>query len=318
MIRQECLIIGWSGHANVIDNMYTIRAVAVGVSHCRHHAGRNRHSSRAVSTRPPRITHSRARLIPAPGGWVAASHPGTRPAVPLVWSGGGRRPLSRCHGRFGRSGQRLAGRVGSLTASRLCVWVARPIDVQIGMAIVYLVCVIILVRITWLSGPASRSLWRDATDPKSWAYDLNDPNKMNTAKSRSLTSYLLLPRPHELFARFWIIPLAWLVAAGSQWGSGDVSLVRLLEAVVVMACFEMLIYQARYIVNDIRSIDTDSSFSSYKQKSRFPTRSSTGNSCQLLQARPQCTNNQPWFKHVSTCHWPKGSWRFGKNTRRTR
>lgn len=70
-------------------------------------------------------------------------------------------------------------------------------------------------------------------------------------RSRSLLSYLLLPRPHEV-TKWLFMPIAFTVTA---WAAG--SFARWQDLIFTWIIFEYLIYQARYQVNDIRGISEE-------------------------------------------------------------
>jgi hypothetical protein len=158
-----------------------------------------------------------------------------------------------------------------LSTTFLSLWIARPIDLQVIMGGVYLTAIIVVLRLTWLGGSGARRLWREATLPESWRPDslngsTSDDEQVNS-RPRSITAYLIVPRPHELFVRSWIIPVAWAVAAVS---SRTFNVVDLWWSIGAMLVFEFLFYQARYIVNDLRSMATDAVYSEYKRRNRFP------------------------------------------------
>lgn len=68
-----------------------------------------------------------------------------------------------------------------------------------------------------------------------------------------MTSYLVLPRPGDL-VKMLILPAGFLVGAACR-GLPEPSAV--LRALLVWACLELLVYQARYQWNDIRGFDAD-------------------------------------------------------------
>lgn len=150
----------------------------------------------------------------------------------------------------------------SVTALSLCL--ARPVDLQVIMGAVYLFTVIVVLRLAWLGGRGARRLWHEATLPGSWR---TDPAAA-AGPGRSIRSYLLVPRPHELFVRAWIIPVAWVFAAIS---THSVSARQLGWTAAATAIFELFFYQARYIINDLRSLQTDAGYSDYKKLNRFPS-----------------------------------------------
>ncbi|GAB3141408.1 hypothetical protein GCM10027290_14090 [Micromonospora sonneratiae] len=153
----------------------------------------------------------------------------------------------------------------------LSLWIARPIDLQITMLFVYAFITAVIIRITWLGSFGSRTLWKDATMPFSWA--VHDTEQLPGARTtptritRSIRAYLFVPRPHELLVRFWIVPFSWLLAALLSDSLGGRQLVT---ALVVAAVFEFVVYQGRYVANDLRGIGIDDEYSSYKRRNRFP------------------------------------------------
>lgn len=83
---------------------------------------------------------------------------------------------------------------------------------------------------------------------------------------RTLASYLLLPRPKDLF-KAWILPLGFAVAA---LGTGGLSADEVLRAAVVWVLLEFLLYQARYQWNDIRGFAADQRHPDAASRGRLP------------------------------------------------
>lgn len=83
---------------------------------------------------------------------------------------------------------------------------------------------------------------------------------------RSLSSYLLLPRPKDAF-KWWIFPLGFLVGA---LGAGSASGHAVLRAAVVWGVLELFVYQARYQWNDIRGFWSDQQHPESANRGRLP------------------------------------------------
>lgn len=154
----------------------------------------------------------------------------------------------------------------------LSLWIATPIDFQIFMGAVYTGISIILLRVLWLGSLGSRQLWREATMASAWRESTSsgpddDSNMTQGPQSRSIWSYLALPRPHDLLAKIWVIPSAWAIGATQS----SFTLKNFLLLITVMLVFEFVLYQARYMINDLRGISTDHSYSAYKKLNRFPS-----------------------------------------------
>jgi hypothetical protein len=87
-----------------------------------------------------------------------------------------------------------------------------------------------------------------------------------TSRPRTLRSYLLLPRPHDA-VKWWILPLTFGLGVLAR---GGVSEGRLTRALVVWAVLELLVYQARYQLNDIRGFAADQRHPSASARGRLP------------------------------------------------
>lgn len=86
------------------------------------------------------------------------------------------------------------------------------------------------------------------------------------SRQRSLTSYLLMPRPKDL-VKGLLIPTTYVLGLLSL---GEVTGASLLRAAVVLAAVELLIYPARYQWNDIRGFAADQQHPSSKDRGRLP------------------------------------------------
>jgi hypothetical protein len=87
---------------------------------------------------------------------------------------------------------------------------------------------------------------------------------------RSLSSYLLLPRPGDL-VKALILPLTFALATvcGTAAG-GDLDPARLARAAVVWVALEALLYQARYQWNDARGFRADREHPDRAERGRLP------------------------------------------------
>jgi hypothetical protein len=83
---------------------------------------------------------------------------------------------------------------------------------------------------------------------------------------RTLSGYLLLPRPKDL-VKAVIVPLSFAVGAAAQ---GRVSTTALWRAAVVWAVLELLVYQARYQWNDVRGFAADQAHPEGADRGRLP------------------------------------------------
>jgi len=83
---------------------------------------------------------------------------------------------------------------------------------------------------------------------------------------RSLTSYLLLPRPDEAKAK---MPMAALVYGLVQWADGAGGTAAA-AAVVAWLAFELVLYQARYILNDLADAEVDRLHTAAAARGRLP------------------------------------------------
>lgn len=118
------------------------------------------------------------------------------------------------------------------------------------------------------------SLWHDSLEhlPKRLTRTANNfPDKRHTRTDRTLTSFLILPRNQEELIKSLFVPGCFLIGVilspqpditAQRWSS------QLLHASVFYFAFEFLIYQARYLWNDVRDrfVDAGDAFG----KARFP------------------------------------------------
>jgi hypothetical protein len=146
----------------------------------------------------------------------------------------------------------------------LCLLVSGPVDLQVVMGVVYAAAIAFLFRMAWATTIGGERFWRDSTV----RLGLARPDVPHIGRGeRSLSSYVVLPRPVDLVQKGPVTLLAW-VLGGAVLGTFDwSSLGDLLTAVVI---FELLLYQARYVINDLRGLDVDGEYSAFKQRTRFP------------------------------------------------
>jgi hypothetical protein len=83
---------------------------------------------------------------------------------------------------------------------------------------------------------------------------------------RTLGGYLLLPRPKDA-VKWWIAPITFALAALARPG---LSVGALVDAVLIWAVLELLIYQARYQWNDIRGFAADQRHPDAQSRGRLP------------------------------------------------
>lgn len=103
---------------------------------------------------------------------------------------------------------------------------------------------------------------------------------------RSLTGYLLMPRPKDL-VKGLLIPTTYLLGVVSVGAVTDTTLVR---AAVVLMAVELLVYPARYQWNDIRGFAADQQHPSSAGRGRLPgplanARRHVGASCAVMAMR---------------------------------
>ncbi|MCW2928326.1 MAG: putative rane protein [Thermoleophilia bacterium] len=84
--------------------------------------------------------------------------------------------------------------------------------------------------------------------------------------SRTLRSYLLLPRPKDVI-KGWLLPLSFAVGTLSVGRPEPASLLR---AAIAWGILELLIYQARYQWNDIRGFEADQAHPDADERGRLP------------------------------------------------
>jgi hypothetical protein len=83
---------------------------------------------------------------------------------------------------------------------------------------------------------------------------------------RSLSSYLLMPRPKDV-VKGWLVVATYSIGVLS---SGEVNAPSLLRAAVTVAAVELLVYQARYQWNDVRGFVADQKHPSGSARGRLP------------------------------------------------
>jgi hypothetical protein len=105
-------------------------------------------------------------------------------------------------------------------------------------------------------------------------------------RQRSITSYLLVPRPKDL-VKGLLLPVTFVLGLLSI---AEITGQSVLRAAVVLAAVELLIYAARYQWNDIRGFAADQAHPSAKDRGRLPgplseIRSRVTASCTAIAAR---------------------------------
>jgi hypothetical protein len=150
------------------------------------------------------------------------------------------------------------------TTTAVCMVLARPIDLQIVMGLAYAGSSAVLGRVLWCGSLGGRKLWKLTTEMPT---PPEQPAETSRPARRSLLGYVILPRPQDLLVKGGIIPLAWAWASfagpSDQWR-------HVLPLLGFTLAFELFLYQARYIVNDLRGLDVDIDFSKFRPKPKFP------------------------------------------------
>ena len=120
-----------------------------------------------------------------------------------------------------------------------------------------------------LNTTRARSTWRALEKDVSSSRRETSSDFRPSARSteRTLSSFLLLPRYEDLAVKAWFIPFTFLVFGFIAHKPMFSSLV-ILPAVGVWLVFEVVIYQSRYLINDVRGRVEDNSPSTRKR--RFP------------------------------------------------
>ena len=89
-----------------------------------------------------------------------------------------------------------------------------------------------------------------------------------TPTSRSTLSYVLLPRPGEAWVKGWLPAIAFGVVALT---GADVTGPPLLVAAAAWAIFELVLYQTRYLVNDLADAEVDRAHVAAATRGRLPS-----------------------------------------------
>jgi hypothetical protein len=148
-----------------------------------------------------------------------------------------------------------------------CLLYARPIDLQVAAGLFYTGIIVLLGLTVWDATKGGPGLWRYATKHVHRVNDADVADATRPRRGRRFVSYLLLPRPGDLLFKGWIIPIAWILAAAGTAGLRWSSWWNLVAFTVV---FELVFYQGRYIVNDLRGLGVDATYSAFKRSTRFP------------------------------------------------
>jgi len=105
-------------------------------------------------------------------------------------------------------------------------------------------------------------------------------------RQRTITSYLLVPRPKDL-VKGLLLPVTYVLGLLSI---GEITGQSVLRAAVTLVAVELLVYAARYQWNDIRGFAADQAHPSAKDRGRLPgplsdVRSRVTASCTVIAAR---------------------------------
>jgi hypothetical protein len=98
-----------------------------------------------------------------------------------------------------------------------------------------------------------RELWEE-TVRRADEFLMTEEKKDQPKAGRSLLSYALVPRLSDAFAKTWILPAALAVAV---FASENPLRFELHTVIAFIFIFELLIYQTRYIWNDVRNCSED-------------------------------------------------------------
>jgi hypothetical protein len=139
---------------------------------------------------------------------------------------------------------------------------------QVLAASFYSVAIAVLIRTLWVGSLGGRRFWLRMVQglDAEWRRPLT-AKEWPRREGRTITSYLVLPRPGDFVAKAPILPAA---AAIAGWLSGTLGVDWVLSVLVFTFIFETLLYQARYILNDLRGLATDAAYSDFKRSTRFP------------------------------------------------
>jgi 4-hydroxybenzoate polyprenyltransferase len=85
-------------------------------------------------------------------------------------------------------------------------------------------------------------------------------------EGRSLASYVALPRPAEAWVKGWLPVIAYAIAHLGGTGAGA----PVWAAVAAWATFELGLYQARYVANDVADVEVDRSHPAASARGRLP------------------------------------------------
>jgi hypothetical protein len=147
-----------------------------------------------------------------------------------------------------------------------CLFLTRPLWFRIAMGLFYALSLAVLIRVLWAGTVGGHALWKDLTRHYS-GQSTEEQELRRHRQGRSLSSYLLLPRPGELLVKGGIIPLAWAL---SSLATGEFRIKHVWQVILLTLIFEVVFYQARYVINDLHGLRIDSRYSKFKKQIRFP------------------------------------------------
>lgn len=155
----------------------------------------------------------------------------------------------------------------------ICILITKPLYLQIGATLVYLAVVAAILRLTIIGSYSSSGAWRMMGPDLE--VELQRTKERRTARvaqgesSRSLVTYLLLPRPPEMLMKS-VFVAGGLVFSAVMFGATS-SRPLWLDVCLAVFILEYLVYQARYTLNDLAGAEGDARHPGLAG-GRFPTR----------------------------------------------
>lgn len=155
----------------------------------------------------------------------------------------------------------------------VCLLITQPVWLQVGASLVYLGVVAAIIRLTVIGSYSSSGTWQMMGPDLDAELQRTRQRRINQAKrpdsSRSLVTYLLLPRPPEILMKS-VFVAGGLVFSTVVFGESS-SRALWLEVCMAVFILEYLVYQARYTLNDLAGAEGDAKHPGLVG-GRFPTR----------------------------------------------
>lgn len=134
---------------------------------------------------------------------------------------------------------------------------------SVSASVVYAAAGLLIGAIGWSAGAGGRRLFTRLADEASGTIGLPLTRQPT---DWSLLRYVALPRPSNIFkSLFGVLVFVLFVLAG-----GGARFDNSAAAIVLIVCFELIVYQARYVRNDLRDRLVDSGHPFAVQRSRIP------------------------------------------------